>query len=136
MNTEKSKNIRAAKAEEMLIAYLVFNNDMAQYARKRIMPEDFVTKFNADLYSYILTKIDEGVSPSTSISRDFTEREVSKFYAILSSYNSQAATRLAMDEYIDTILQEKNKLTPDKVSEMSPEEILRSLKNKKKNSNQ
>lgn len=136
VNTEKSKNIRAAKAEEMLIAYLVFNNDMAQHARKRITPESFVTKFNADLYSYILTKIDEGVSPSTSISRDFTEREVSKFYAILSSYNSQAATRLAMDEYIDTILQEKNKLTPDKISEMSPEEILRSLKNKKKNNNQ
>lgn len=133
VNTDKSKNIRAAKAEEMLIAYLVFNNDMAPLAQSRITPDDFVTKFNADLYKYILRKISEGISPQTTLSRDFTSQEVSKFHSILSSYNSQAATRQAMDEYIDTILDEKNKLTPDKVSEMSPEDILMSLRNKKKN---
>ncbi len=134
VNTEKSKNIRAAKAEEMLIAFLVFNNDMAPLAQKRITADDFVTKFNADLYAYILRKISEGVSPQITLSRDFTPQEVSKFQSILSSYNSQAATRQAMDEYINTILQEKNKLTPDKVSEMSPQDILKSLMNKKKNS--
>ncbi len=133
VNTEKAKNIRAAKAEEMLIAYLVFNNDMAPLAQRRITPDDFVTKFNADLYAYLLRKISEGISPQTTLSRDFTSQEVSKFHSILSSYNSQAATRQAMDEYIDTILEEKNKLTPDKVSEMSPEDILKSLMNKKKN---
>ncbi len=132
VNTEKSKNTRAAKAEEMLIAYLVFNNDMAGVAASKISPDDFVTRYNADLYRYILSKIDEGVSPQTTVSRDFTAQEVSKFYSILSSYNSLAATRQAMDEYIDTILSEKTKLTPDKVSEMSPEDILRSIKNKKK----
>lgn len=132
INTEKAKNTRAAKAEEMLIAYLVFNNDMAEAAKKRISPEKFVTKFNSQLYSYILGKIEEGTSPQTTVSRDFTGDEVSKFYSILSSYNSQAATKEAMNEYIDTILSESEKLTPQKISEMTPTEIMATLNRKKK----
>lgn len=133
VNTEKAKNIRAAKAEEMLLAYLLNNNDMASVAESRIKPEDFVTKFNADLYSYILAKIKEGVYPMTTVTRDFSGQEVSKFYSILASYNSQAATRQAMEEYINTILEEKTKLTPQKIQEMTPEEILASINKKRKN---
>lgn len=133
VNTEKSKNVRAAKAEEMLLAYLLNNNDMASLAESRITPEDFVTKFNADLYSYILAKIKDGVHPMATVTRDFAGQEVSKFYSILASYNSQAATKQAMDEYINTILEEKNRLTPQKLKEMTPEEILASINKKKKN---
>ncbi len=132
INTDKVKNTRAAKAEEMLISFIVFNNDMESLASQRISPEDFVTRFNARLYSYIIDKIRQGISPKTTISRDFTAEEISKFYGILSSYNSQTATREAMNEYIDVILEEKNKLTPDKISDMSPEEIMANLKRKKK----
>lgn len=134
INTEKSKHTRAAKAEEMLIAFIVYNNDMEKAASQRISPEDFVTKFNSRLYSYIVNKIQEGVSPSTTLSRDFTADEVSKFYSILHGYNQQTATREAMNEYIDVILEEKRKLTPEKISEMTPEEIMASLK-KRKNKN-
>ncbi len=132
INTEKAKRSRAAKAEEMLIAFIVNNNDMEKIASERISPEDFVTGFNSQLYSYLINKIREGVSPRTTLSRDFTADEVSKFYSILSSYNSQVATREAMNEYIDVILEEKRKLTPDKISEMSPQEIMASLKKNKK----
>lgn len=133
INTEKSKNIRAAKAEEMLISYLVYNNDMAQLAESRIKPQDFVTSFNSNLYGYVLDKIKSGVSPQTTVSRDFTSDEISKIYSIFASYNSQTATREAMNEYINTILEEKGRLTPDKLSDMSPEEIQASLLKKKKN---
>ena len=117
----------------MLLAYLLNNNDMAAFAESRIKPEDFVTSFNSNLYSYILSKVKEGIHPMTTVTLDFTGQEVSKFYAILASYNSQAATRQAMDEYIDTILEEKNRLTPSKIEAMTPEEILASIKMKKKN---
>lgn len=132
INTEKSKNIRAAKAEEMLIAYLVFNNDMVKIAESKIIPDDFVTSFNANLYGYVLDKIKSGVAPQTTVSRDFSSDEISKIYSIFASYNSQTATKEAMDEYINTILEEKNRLTPDKISDMSLEEIQASLKKKKK----
>lgn len=132
INTEKAKNIRAAKAEEMLISYLVFNNDMVQIAESKITPDDFVTSFNAILYGYVLDKIKSGVSPQTTVSRDFSSDEISKIYSIFASYNSQTATKEAMNEYINTILEEKNRLTPDKISDMSLEEIQASLKKKKK----
>lgn len=131
VNTDKAKNIRAARAEEMLIAYLVFNNDMLNEAKERISPKDFVTDFNSRLYAYIIQKVTEGISPATTLSRDFTPQEVSGFYSILSGYNSQTATRQAMNEYIDTILDEKTKLSSDDISNMSPDEIWASIKNKK-----
>ena len=131
VNTDKAKNIRAARAEEMLIAYLVFNNDMLNEAKERISPKDFVTDFNSRLYAYIIQKVTEGISPATTLSRDFTPQEVSRFYSILSGYNSQTATRQAMNEYIDTILDEKTKLSSDDISNMSPDEIWASIKNKK-----
>ncbi len=133
INTEKAKNTRAAKAEEMLISFLIFNNDLCSFVKSKVSPEDFVTKFNSQLYSYILEKIEEGISPRTTFSRDFTFDEVSKIYEIMSSYNSQAATRDAMQEYINTILEEKHRLTPDKVTGMSLEEIQAFLHKKKKN---
>jgi len=133
INTEKAGHTRAAKAEEMLIAYLLNHNDHCDYVRSRIAPSDFVTNFNADVYSYILDRISSGVSPAVTFTRDFTGNEASKIYEILSSYNSQAATRDAMQEYINTILEEKNRLTPEKLTEMTPEEIQASLYKKKKN---
>ncbi len=135
INTEKSANTRAAKAEEMLIAFLVFNNDMADVARQKLPPEGFVTKFNAELYAYVLKKIDEGVSPGDTITRDFTADEASRFFAITRSYISQAATKEAMYEYIETIISEKEKLTPEKASDMSPEDIMDMLRRKKSRKN-
>ena len=132
VNTEKSANTRAAKAEEMLIAFLVYNNDMAPVAKSKLPPEGFVTKFNAQLYSYVLSKIEEGVNPCDTVTRDFTADEASRFFAITNDYNSQIATKDAMYEYIDTIISEKEKLTPDKISDMSPEDIMDMLRRKKK----
>lgn len=136
VNTEKTSNPRAAKAEEMLIAFLVFNNDMADIAKQKLPPEGFVTKFNSELYAYVLKKIDEGVSPSDTVTRDFTADEASSFFAITQAYNSQTATKEAMYEYIETITQEKEKLTPDKLTAMSPEDILDAIKRKKFRKNQ
>lgn len=133
INTEKAKNTRAAKAEEMLIAFLINNNDFCAYANSKVTPADFVTKINADIYAYVLEKSAQGVSPRTTFSRDFSSAELSKIYEIMASYNSQTATRDAMNEYINTILEEKNKLTPDKLTDMSLEEIQAKLYKNKKN---
>lgn len=132
LNPQRKDNIRAAKSEEMLIAYIFHNPDMLSKASKLIKAEDFVTDFNARFYSYIVDKINSGVALDLSISGDFTPDEVSRFYSIINSYNSQAATVDAMREYIDTILFEKRKLSKSDISQMSPEEIMESFKNIKK----
>lgn len=135
LNLQRRENVRAAKAEEMLISYIFHNPDMYQRASQLVSPSDFVTDFNARFYSYITEKIREGIQPDLNISQDFTPEEVSRFYSIINSYNSQAATLSAMQEYIDTIHFEKNKLSKADLSDMSPEEIMQKLKNSRKPKN-
>lgn len=132
LNPERRDNIRGAKAEEMLISYIFHNPDMLSKASALISPQDFVTDFNARFYAYILEKIQSGLPPDLNIAQDFTPDEVSRFYSIVNSYNSQTATIGAMKEYIETILFEKRKLTKADIAEMSPEEIMRSFQNIKK----
>lgn len=132
LNPQRKDNMRAAKAEEMLISYIFHNPDMLRRADELITPADFVTNFNARFYSYISEKIKDSLPPDLNISRDFTQDEVSRFYSIINSYNSQTATLAAMREYIDTILLEKSKLTKDDYANMSAEEIMNNIKKKPK----
>ena len=129
LNPQRRENVRAAKAEEMLISYIFHNPDMLTKASELITSDDFVTDFNRRFYAYISEKIRAGVS------QDFTSDEVSRFYSIINSYNSQTATFVAMKEYIDTIHFEKHKLSKKDLSDMSPEEIMQRLKNSKKPKN-
>ncbi len=133
LNLQRKDNMRGAKAEEMLISYIFHNPDMLKRAEELISPDKFVTEFNAGFYKYITDKIRAGLPPDLKISEDFTPQEVSKFYSIINSYNSQTATLNAMKEYIDTIIFEKEKLTKADYSQMSPEEIMQSFKKKPKN---
>lgn len=132
LNSERKQNIRGAKAEEMLIAYIFHNPDMLKKAEELISDKDFVTTFNLRFYQYISDKIKSGLPPDLSIAQDFTPDEVSRFYYIINSYNSQTATVAAMKEYIDTIKFEKGKLSKQDLADMSAEEIMLSMKNRKK----
>ncbi|MBQ2688310.1 MAG: DNA primase [Clostridia bacterium] len=132
LNPQKKDNMRGAKAEEMLISYIFHNPDMLKKASELISATDFVTDFNARFYSYITEKISDGLPPDLNVSQDFTPDEVSRFYSIINSYNSQTATLDAMREYIDTIHIEKSKLTKADIANMSAEEIMQNLKKKPK----
>lgn len=131
LNPQRRENMRAARAEEMLIAYIFHNPDMLKKAEKLISSSDFVTDFNARFYKYIVEQIGEGLSPDLNIAQDFTPEEVSRFYSIINTYNSQTATVGAMGEYIDTIKSEKNKLSKADLSNMSAEEIMKNIYSKK-----
>lgn len=132
LNLQRKDNMRGAKAEEMLISYIFHNPDMLSRADELISSSDFVTDFNARFYKYICEKIKAGLPADIKISEDFTSSEVSRFYSIINSYNSQTATLSAMKEYIDTIHFEKTKLKKADYANMSPEEILSNIKKKPK----
>lgn len=132
LNPQRRDNLRAAKAEEMLISYIFHNPDMLRKAEEIITSDNFVTQFNARFYSYISSKIKEGIPPDLNISQDFSPDEVSRFYSIINSYNSLTATITAMKEYADTILFEKSKLSKADLSQMSAEEIQQNINKLKK----
>ena len=134
LNPQKKDNMRGAKAEEMLISYIFHNPDMINRANELIGSDDFITDFNARFYKYITERISAGIQPDLNISQDFMPDEISRFYSIINSYNSQTATLNAMREYIDTIHYEKGRLTKADLSQMSAEDIMKNIyKRKPKN---
>lgn len=132
INTEHSKNIRATKAEEFLIAFLVNNPDNLKYIQHKLSPDQFVTQFNKNLYLYFVDRITNNKEPLTLISKDFSSDETSKIYHIMSGYSIDTATQEAVDEYINMLIDENNKPTETQIKNASPEEIAKMLSDMKK----
>lgn len=134
INTEHVKYPRCVKAEESLIAYLVHNPDKLDFILKRISPEDFVTVFNKKLFVYFKDRIENGQGVLTGISGDFTPQENGKIFGIIAKYNSIAATSEAAAEYINVIIEEKQKTKMNDLSTAGDADImeyLKTLRNKK-----
>ena len=136
INPEKSSNLRAANAEEALIAFIFNNPDAAKRILERMPPEKFLTAFNRRVYRVILGKIIDGKAFSlTDISEDFSVEEISAVARILARYHSVTVTIEDADEYIQVILQENDKLNAEKVisaDEKDIQEYLQKLKEQKK----
>lgn len=133
INPQHAANLRAASAEENLLAYLVNNPDKLTYIHEKLRPEDFSTDFNRKLYEYFSRKISANVDPLTSISADFTPDEQSKIIRIVNSYSGQDRTVQALDEYIGVILDEASKPTDSEIRNSTPDELLLILSKMKEN---
>ena len=123
INPQHAVNLRAATAEENLIAFLVNNTDKLPTIEKRLTPEDFVTDFNRKLYGYFCKRIKEKLDPLTAISADFTPDEVSQIYRIVNSYVQIGSTPQALDEYIRIIREEKSRMTAEDIANASADDL-------------
>lgn len=84
VNVEKQKHLRAANAEETIIAYLFLNPDGVDFCQPRLKPEDFVTTFNRRVYNAVLSKMLTSASVSLAdFSGEFTQDEISAIARIL-----------------------------------------------------
>ena len=135
VNTQHKEHLRAAKAEENLIGYLINHPDKLTYIHERLRPEDFTTDFNRQLFEYFSERILNNLDPLTALSRDFTADEQSKIAAMMDAQAAMPQTKSALDEYIDIILEEKSKPTENDIRNSSDEEfadMLSRLKDKRK----
>ncbi len=111
INPDKRENLRAANAEEAIIAYLFQNPDMAQYILSMLPPEKFSTAFNRRVYKVIVGRMMNGVSVSlTDISDIFNMEEISSIARILAKYHEVSVRQQDAEKYINIILEEKFKL--------------------------
>lgn len=129
INPEKHRNLRAANAEEAIIAILINNPDLADTIMSRISADSFVTSFNKRVFSVLLERVKEmrSVSPM-DISEAFTADEMSSITSILSSRPRENNPKRAIQEYIDILLEEKEKISPEKAASASDEEMLEYFK--------
>lgn len=136
INPEKVKHLRAASAEEALIAYITKYPDHAKEVVRRLPPEKFTTSFNRRVYQAIVGKMMDGKDYGlTEISGEFSVDEIGAIARIFAKYNDVSATREDADEYIEVIEQEHAKINMEDVASVptqSIEQYLADLKSKKK----
>lgn len=123
INIEHYKKPRSSSAEEALLVYLINNPDYANSISERVTPDKFSNSLIKRYYEYVLSKIKSGYEPLTSVSSDFNSDEVSYLYKLISTTIPAASTREAVEEYINVINEESNKLTSDKLADMSADDI-------------
>lgn len=133
VNPEKSQNLRAANAEEALIVYVMRHPDAASALEAALPPENFVTSFNRRLYTVILGKIKDGKACGlTDLAGEFSVEEISSVAKMLADYHQVHVTAQDAKEYRNVILQEKQKLDPQKAAPQDIRDYLQRLREQKK----
>ncbi len=136
VNPERRQFLRAAGAEEALLAYLMKNPDDAGRIFESLPPEKFVTEFNRRVYERIVGRIKEGKSVGISdFSHDFSMEELSSVAGLLARADGIAAAWSDAEQYIAVIRQEKEKQLLGSAASAPPEKIedyLEKLRRQKK----
>jgi DNA primase, catalytic core len=136
INPEKSQHLRAASAEEALIAYLVNDPGQAERIYRILPPEKFVTAFNRRVYQVIMGRIIDGKAVSlTDISESFSMEEIAAVARIFAKFHSVPVTQKDAEEYIQVILQEDAKRNMEDAASAPAQDIqsyLQELKRQKK----
>ena len=123
-NPERSQHLRAAKAEETLIASLMRNPDFYNKLKDELSADYFVTALNRRIFSVILSRLDEGGNTEPYfLSSEFTPDEMDEVERI---FRSAAQLSNTVDECADCIKilkEEKNKPESIKASELSDDDF-------------
>lgn len=138
INPEKSGHLRAAGAEEALIAYLLKYPENAKKVKDAVPPEKFITSFNRRVYGIIMGRIMEGKAADlTSMSENFSMDEMSYLSRIFANFNDISPTMRDAMEYAEVIRQENDKIRFSAAASEAPgdgdiREYLRKLRQQKK----
>ncbi|MEE0264587.1 MAG: DNA primase [Acutalibacteraceae bacterium] len=133
INPEKSRHLKATKAEEYIIAFMINNPDMGQYINSQIPSNSFVTAFNRDVYKLLSGRLLSGKDISlTAISQSFNDEELSYITAYVSTVLPETMHKQALDQCIKVLKAEYQKQAAKSPSEMSDDDMLNYLKNLKK----
>lgn len=127
-NPEREKNIRAARAEEILIASLVRNPDFYNKLKDRLSPELFVTSFNRRIFASLLKKLEEGREVGlTFFSDEFNPREMDSVTRIINLGHQIGNTVSECEDCIRVLTQCRGSADV-RASELSDEEFRKLFK--------
>lgn len=132
-NPERSQHLRAAKAEETLIASLMRNPDFYNKLRDELSADYFVTALNRRIFSVILSRLDEGGNTEPYfLSSEFTPDEMDEVERIFRSATQLSNTVEECADCIKILKEEKNKPESIKASELSDEDFAKLFRSDKR----
>lgn len=129
VNTQRSKALRAAKAEEILIASFMSDPELYRKLESKLSPELFVTDFNRRVFSAISERIKDGRPVGLSFfASEFTPEEISVIARIETVSTDISNSVRECEDCINVLKKEKNRHIDVKPSEMSDEDFMKLFK--------
>lgn len=124
LNPEKKHNLKAANAEEALLAALLATPELCGEVVEYLPPEEFVTGFNRRLYERVTEVITRyGHFDLGMLGDDFTPAEIGRIQSFTLVNARRAATMEEMKEYADIIAGQKKRASIPPVKEMDEAEF-------------
>lgn len=126
VNPDRARALRAARAEEMIIAILVRHGDLWRFAETEIPPAEFVTGFNRRVYEFLLEEYrnePEAVNPV--FAKAFDEKEMARISFFTNTAVLSGDPKAQLTESIGILKSEGAKRVD--TGAMSPEELMRRL---------
>lgn len=132
-NPERSQHLRAAKAEETLIASLMRNPDFYNKLKDGLSADYFVTALNRRIFSIVLSRLEEGGNTEPYfLSSEFTPDEMDEVERIFRSATQLSNTVDECADCIKILKEEKNKPETVKASELSDEDFAKLFRSDKR----
>lgn len=126
VNPEKVSHLRAASAEEALLAAMLSYPEKASRILSSLTEDDFVTSFNRRVFTALRKSAEAGEELSFSaISAEFSEEEVSSVARMLARYHDVPVSERDVEEYIKVLKTENAALKARQIAaEQQPEKLL------------
>lgn len=130
-NPERAGHLRAAKAEETIIASLMRNPDFYSKISNYITPDDFITSLNKHIFSVVWDRVSNGDSAEPFfLSSSFTLDEMDKVTRLFRQSSQIKNTVEECFDCIKTLKEEKASVHDIKASELSNEEFAKLFQKK------
>lgn len=130
VNPQRAAHLRAARAEEGIIALLAKNPDLAGLLRQKLPPEQMVTDFNRKVYALYLERLESGLSADMMMGEYFSPAETAQVVKILNTQILSDDPKGQLTDYLKVLDEEKRK--SEEVSSMSAESLHERLKQMKR----
>jgi DNA primase len=129
INPERAKHIKAAKAEDTLLATIIRSPDFYSKIKDKISEDIFVTDFNKRVYSALAERLENGRSIDLSVfASEFTPEEMGRLAQFTAMGSTVSNTLTECDDCINVLKQEKAKMSVGNPAEMSDEDFLNLFK--------
>ena len=126
-NPEKEKHLRAALAEERVLAFLYRNQDRAKALEALLPPEKFVTAYNRRVYKLLLGKIRYAEVSLADFSQELIGEEAAEFTRFLAETAEVPSQWKDVEAYARIIKTDGGFSDPAWVREASKEDIQRRI---------
>ncbi len=131
-NPEKKRHMRAALAEEGILAYLFRHQDKAKALEQLLPPEKWVTPWGRRVYALILGKTIHGEITLSDLAGELSPEELSELTRVLAERREVPPNWGDVEEYCRIIQDEAGFTDPDKIREASQDDLKRYLEELKR----